>query len=406
MGQNRELSRFPNAITVLDNGNVGIGTTNPSQLLEVNVTTQDNGIRITSSNSKPTLRFYSTASNASNRNWAISPNGQNFGDLQICTSAAQNGDPTASDRLTRLIITSSGNVGIGTNNPQSYTNYTILHVAGTATNGSGLLYLTNSNNSIVGLAYAEGTNSNVTFGSQTNHPVRFVSNDTERMRITSAGNIGIGESNPTYPASRSGMTMKAPTTAGTEFVMLSSTDTGFIGGCLVRNGTDFGMINRTNGSLIFATNAIERMYITSAGQVQRPNQPSFLATSTNSGFSAPTGSWGNIGVAITEESYDIGNNYSSGRFTAPVAGRYLFYAGGWAGINTNGERYGISATVNGGTFTFITGGNYCITDSPLASYTVVYNLAANDYVDLFAFSQSSGTWGFGTHRLFFGGYML
>lgn len=89
----------------------------------------------------------------------------------------------------RLSITSTGNVGIGTSSPQDYPNYRILHIAGPATNGSGLLYLTNSNNSIVGLAYAEGTNSNVTFGSQTNHPVRFVSNDTERMRITSGGQM-------------------------------------------------------------------------------------------------------------------------------------------------------------------------------------------------------------------------
>ena len=35
MGKNRDHSRFPNAITVLDNGNVGIGTTSPTGLLEL-----------------------------------------------------------------------------------------------------------------------------------------------------------------------------------------------------------------------------------------------------------------------------------------------------------------------------------------------------------------------------------
>jgi hypothetical protein len=87
----------------------------------------------------------------------------------------------------------------------------------------------------------------------------------ERMRITSTGNVGILTMSPSYPLTRSGMTMKAATNDGTEFVMLSCADTGFIGGALVRNGSDFGVINRTNGNLIFATNATERAYIASNG---------------------------------------------------------------------------------------------------------------------------------------------
>jgi hypothetical protein len=86
--------------------------------------------------------------------------------------------------------------------------------------------------------------------------------------ITDIGSsIGIGITNPTYPLTRNGMTFKASGTDGAEFVMLSSTDTGFLGAALVRNGADFGVVNRTNGNLIFATNALERMYITSGGNV-------------------------------------------------------------------------------------------------------------------------------------------
>jgi hypothetical protein len=89
----------------------------------------------------------------------------------------------------KLFINSS-NVGIGTSSPIAYSGYTNLHISGATSTGSALLYLTNSTNSIVGLAYAEGTNSNVTFGSQTQHPVRFVSNDSERMRLTSVSTGG------------------------------------------------------------------------------------------------------------------------------------------------------------------------------------------------------------------------
>jgi hypothetical protein len=102
------------AMVIDQNSNVGIGTSSPSQLLEVNVTAQSDGIKIISSSSKPTLRFYSTQSNAANRNWAINPNGQVFGDLEICTSAAQNGDPTASNRIVNMIIFPTGNITMGT----------------------------------------------------------------------------------------------------------------------------------------------------------------------------------------------------------------------------------------------------------------------------------------------------
>jgi len=81
------------------------------------------------------------------------------------------------------------------------------------------------------------------------------------------GNFGINTTSLSYPLTRNGMTIKASGNDGVEFVMLSCVDTGFLGGALVRNGCDFGFINRTSGNIIFATNAVERMYITNAGNV-------------------------------------------------------------------------------------------------------------------------------------------
>ena len=110
-------------------------------------------------------------------------------------------DRTATTWRTPITIRNNGNVGIGTTSPQSYTNYRILHIAGQATNGSGLLYMTNSDNSIVGMAFAEGNAQRVTFGSQTNHPVTFLTNDTERMRITNLGYLQLkGSSTATNAA--------------------------------------------------------------------------------------------------------------------------------------------------------------------------------------------------------------
>jgi hypothetical protein len=143
---------------------------------------------------------------------------------------------------------------------------------------------------------------------------------------------------------------------------------------------------------------------TNNGHFLRPLQPAFLAYST--GFTVTAGGWYNISNAITTEEYDTGSNYSGGRFTAPVAGKYLFYFGGWSSISSNGERYAVSFTINGGGYFYITGGNYCITDSPLNGASIVFNLAAGSYVELSAFSAVGGTWGGGGHSVWWGGYLL
>jgi hypothetical protein len=172
-----------------DGGNVGIANTNPFSPLHIN----SNGAFSTSGNMTSGLII-------SNTNFG---RGINIGVFDASAYAyiqaayVNNADTT----FALALQPRGGNVGIGTSSPQDYPNYRILHIAGPATNGSGLLYLTNSNNSIVGLMFAEGSASRVTFGSQTNHPVTFVSNDTERMRITSGGSVLINTttSNQGYP---------------------------------------------------------------------------------------------------------------------------------------------------------------------------------------------------------------
>ena len=110
-----------------------------------------------------------------------------------------------------------------------------------------------------------------------------------------------------------------------------------------------------------------------------------------------------------DEEYDTLDNWSTStnKFTAPEAGKYLFYAGAWSPGNTNnGDRYAFSATINGGAQNYITGGNYCSVDSPMSGYSVVLNLAQNDYVELYCFSAIATTIGGAGHKLFFGGYLL
>jgi uncharacterized protein YaiE (UPF0345 family) len=92
----------------------------------------------------------------------------------------------------RMRITSGGNVGIGTTSPVDYTGYRSLHIMGASSTSSAILYLTNSTSSIRGLFFAEGTANRVTIGSQSTHDFTFLTNDTERMRITSGGSVLLG----------------------------------------------------------------------------------------------------------------------------------------------------------------------------------------------------------------------
>ena len=113
------------------------------------------------------------------------------------------------------------------------------------------------------------------------------------------GNVGINTTSLSYPLTRNGMTIKAATNDGVEFVMLSCADTGFLGGALVRNGSDFGFINRTSGNIIFATNAVERMYITNAGNVGIGTSSPFAIADINLSINGTTSSAIQLGVAST-----------------------------------------------------------------------------------------------------------
>jgi hypothetical protein len=85
-----------------------------------------------------------------------------------------------------LLNPNGGNVGIGTTAPNNYAGFTNLQVNG-STNG---LVQVSGSSSTLGSFYAGG--GQVQIGSTSNHPFMFFTNDTERMRITSGGNLLVG----------------------------------------------------------------------------------------------------------------------------------------------------------------------------------------------------------------------
>ena len=133
--------------------------------------------------------------------------------------------------------------------------------------------------------------------------------------------------------------------------------------------------NHNNDNLNFGTNHASRMLISSNGHVTMPNQPSFHVNDSPSKDAG--GKLYNFGSVV----HNIGSHYvnSTGRFTAPVAGRYLFTAGIFATQNTDTF---VSVAVNGGGNW---GGAHVYNNSGETSsgtLSVIANLAASDYVQL------------------------
>jgi polyisoprenoid-binding protein YceI len=156
-------------------GNVGIGTSTPSQKLEV-VGGEIKAGRIDSSNEGGQISFGRSTDNATA--WYIDAYGN--------VASPQLRFVNVSNAVVAMTLTGS-NVGIGTSSPDASEwngSARLLHIYQNTTNGS-VIKLESSNASGILAAF----NDAMGVGTLTNDPLLFYTNVTERMRITSVGNL-------------------------------------------------------------------------------------------------------------------------------------------------------------------------------------------------------------------------
>ena len=273
-----------------------------------------------------------------------------------------------------------------------------IHVEG-ATDGQ-IILRAHSGDSVIHLGDASATSVGKILYDHGTDSLQFNTNSSQRLRITSDGHtLFSGLTTKNDPRNTNGITLKS--TAGVSFQNYGSNGS--------RNwrirpddqsrwgDLDFSVSPTANSATDWPDAASDKVLTLGYdGQVSKPRQASFAAMKSGNQYSLN----GQV-FPFDTTTHNIGSHFNTSnyRFTAPVAGRYLFTF--YSILNSSGQgRYEIlinGAADQNGTRVHMTP---TTTDWDHVSTSWILNLAANDYIQMY--SNSNTGWHGGHWQRFCG----
>ena len=389
-------------VVISPTGNVGIGTRSPARQLSI----VDDG-----TNGQAIMELIDSTNNNLAGIFLGRANNTNIGGIRYFHST--NHLALRSNDVDALIIDSSGNVGIGTEDPSENLE---IKTSGPA------LKLTDTANSNNNIKMSQGYNSyltasnNVYMSAGGHTDMLNLLNGAVQVKKTRTGTISGG-------ASDTGAVIKLHTEAQWESGYGNNalaTTNDYLGGIEFHTGdgsTGEGLRAAVRGtvdsyynqnSIVFETadgataaDPIERMRVWHNGQVTMPYQPCFGAI---------------LGAHINASNYltgwtaqtNVGSHFNAGdgTFTAPVTGQYYFYVSVMRATNDSGD-YSVQIKKNGSTVRLsndMANGSYVTYMQ--TTVPAVLTLAANDNIRFYIGNTVSTSYAYQGTYTHCGGYLI
>lgn len=404
-------------MTLQGNGLVGIGTTTPTNRLDVRAgASAVNGISVVAAATWDAITLSHDATQA-----YINASGAEGG-IVFRTNTAAAGNAVTNTYTEQMRIGSNGFVGIGTNAPANklqithgtagnsglrLTNLPNAGMLATDANGDVIAVTASPSNGINwGLTGNSGTNATNNFVGTTD-AVDFVTrtSNTERMRITAAGNFGIGTNSPLYKidvlssANNVNTIASFSNLAGNSFLSLYSGNTGDASQAIVYTSGQslrFGTWTARNGA-----GWAEHFRMTSDGNfgigTGAPNAPlQFANTIVNRKIVL----WENTNN--DHQFYGFGINGNTLRYQVDIPGSsHVFFAGASATSSTELMRIqgngnvgiGTNAPANKLQITHGTAGNSGLRLTNLTNATMLATNASGDIIAATPSPANGINWG-------------